>query len=113
MGFREKRIGDQGFGPIQRVLFARLVGSHVAVRSLDIQRYDVGTSEFLDELADAAPSDGPVEALVDSLADRNCEFSFHGGTYTYCTRIKGEAYTAPNSSSACPAPRRFSGFISR
>ena len=85
MGFRERGIGDRGFGPLQRVLLARLVGGHVAVRSFDIPWHDVGTGEFLDELADAAPADGPVETLVNSLADSNCELSFHGGAYVSYT----------------------------
>src|ERR1039458_4843704 len=87
MRFRERRIGDQGFGPLERLLFARLIGSHVAVGSFDIPRHDVGTGEFLDKLADAPPANGPVEALINSLADCDCELSVHRSAYTYCTRV--------------------------
>jgi len=86
MGVWKGRVGDHPFGPLQRLLFAGLVGGHVAVASFDILRYDVGTSELLDELTDAAPADGAVKALIDGLADSDCELSVHGIAYTYCIR---------------------------
>jgi hypothetical protein len=64
--------------PFQRFLFARPVGGHVAIRRFEILRHDVGTSEFLDELANPAPTDSPVKALIDGLADGDCELSVHG-----------------------------------
>ena len=58
-------------------MFARFVGGHITVCSFDFPRYDVGTGQFLDELADPAAADGPVEAIVDGLADGDCELSGH------------------------------------
>jgi hypothetical protein len=69
MRFSEGRIGDHAFGPLQRFLFAGLVGGHLAVRDFDIPGRDVGASEFLYELADATPANGPIKALIDGLAD--------------------------------------------
>jgi hypothetical protein len=87
MGFCEGRVSDQAFGPLQRLLFARMVGGHIPVGSFDVLRHDMGTREFFNELADATPADGPVKALIDGLADSDCEFSTRGVTlyvlYTY------------------------------
>ena len=85
-------IGDHTFGPLQRLVFARLVGGHVAVRGFKILWHDVGTSKFIDELADAAPADGPVKTLIDGLADSDCEFAIQYIAYTYCTRIETNRY---------------------
>src|ERR1017187_3675815 len=73
MGFCEGRVSDQAFGPLQRLLFARMVGGHIPVGSFDVLRHDMGTREFFNELADATPADGPVKALIDGLADSDCE----------------------------------------
>ena len=85
MGLWEGGIGDHTFGPLQGLLFAGLIGGHVAVAGLDILRHDVGTSEFLDELADAAPTDGAVKSLIDGLADSDCELSVHDALYVLYT----------------------------
>src|ERR1022692_5053826 len=89
IGFCEGRVSDQAFGPLQRLLFARMVGGHIPVGSFDVLRHDMGTREFFNELADATPADGPVKALIDGLADSDCELSTHGVACTYCTSIRG------------------------
>ena len=90
-GLWKGRVGDHPFGPLQRLLFAGLVGGHVAVASFDILRYDVGTSELLDELTDAAPADGAVKALIDGLADSDCELSLHGAIPIRIVHVYGIA----------------------
>jgi hypothetical protein len=45
-------------------LFARLIGGHVAVCSLDIVRDDAGTREFLDERADPATANRLMQAFI-------------------------------------------------
>jgi hypothetical protein len=41
MGFRQG-IADYALAPLQRLLFPRLIGGHVAVRGFDILRRHVG-----------------------------------------------------------------------
>jgi hypothetical protein len=50
-------------------MFPSLIGGHFAVRGFDVLRHDVGASEFLYELANAAPANSPMQALVNGLAD--------------------------------------------
>jgi hypothetical protein len=68
MGLCEGGLGDHTFRPLQRLLFApgRRPCCSAGLQDLVARR---GTSEFLDELADAAPTDGPVNAFIDGLAD--------------------------------------------
>ena len=87
MGFGERGISDQPFGPLQRFLFAGGVGGHVPVGGFDVLRHHMGSGEFFNELADAAPADGPVKALIDGLADSDGGFRFMALPYTYCTRV--------------------------
>src|ERR1019366_6742267 len=77
MRVRGGSVSDDAFRRLQRLPFSGVVGGHVAVRSFDILRHDVGACEFFNELADSAPADGPVKALIDGLADRNCKLTTH------------------------------------
>ncbi len=54
MGCRQG-IAGRAFGPLQRLLFLRLVGCHVAIGSFDIVRHYVGARQSLHKLADPAP----------------------------------------------------------
>jgi hypothetical protein len=44
MWLGKRGVADYTLGPLQRLLFPRLVGGHVLIRSFDILRHDVGTS---------------------------------------------------------------------
>jgi hypothetical protein len=46
MGLSEQGIADHAFGPLQRFLFTRLIGFHIAVCRLDIVWLDVGRTSF-------------------------------------------------------------------
>jgi hypothetical protein len=61
------------FYPFDCFLLALLVGGHGPGAGLEIILDDVGPRRLGQEMADPAPADHPVEALVHLLVDRDCK----------------------------------------
>jgi hypothetical protein len=101
MWFRQG-IAEHPFAPLQRLLFALLVGCHFAIGSFGVLRQNVRAREFLDKLADPAPADGAVKAFIDCLTDGYGKLPFHTLSYTYYTRIRISSLTRTRGRDLAP-----------
>jgi hypothetical protein len=59
---------NQAFGPLQVVVFAGVIGSHLPIRRLDICWHHLRASQVFSERANAAFAYLPVKPRVYSLA---------------------------------------------
>ena len=70
-------LADAGFDPFERLPFRRFVLRRLRVLFCERAGAQAFAREFVDEATDFAPTNAPMQALIDVVGNGNCELLDH------------------------------------
>src|SRR4051794_15294490 len=100
-------VSDQCLDPLEGLRLRSLVSSHLGVPSFHVLRNDVGSHQFLDELADPSGPDDAVQSVVDPLVHADRQLLLHDSLLLYVQYT----YNPPRRKVAPPSPRHVDDLV--